>query len=118
MTTTVDELIEKGAHRLEETSARIGSENGLKARLREELTDDAQFLRKLKPSSIAARAHGEKPREDRRPAPTPTPAQRPARAKQGGRGPNPIVVIAAAFAVGYLLAKAIDWRGHAHPRLA
>ena len=31
-------------------------------------------------------------------------------------GPNPIVVAAAAFGIGTLLAKAIDWRAHAHPR--
>jgi hypothetical protein len=29
---------------------------------------------------------------------------------------NPLVVAAAAFAVGALLAKAIDWRSHAHPK--
>ncbi|MDQ3066193.1 MAG: hypothetical protein M3R12_03430 [Actinomycetota bacterium] len=32
------------------------------------------------------------------------------------RGPNPFVVAGAAFGLGTLLAKAIDWRGHAHPR--
>ncbi len=31
-------------------------------------------------------------------------------------GPNPFVVAAAAFGLGTLLAKAIDWRGHSHPR--
>ena len=30
--------------------------------------------------------------------------------------PNPFVVIAAAYWLGSLLAKVIDWRGHAHPR--
>jgi hypothetical protein len=30
--------------------------------------------------------------------------------------PNPFAVIGAAFAAGTLLAKIIDWRGHAHPR--
>ena len=33
------------------------------------------------------------------------------------RGPNPAVVVLAAFAAGYLFAKVIDWRGHAHPRI-
>ena len=33
-----------------------------------------------------------------------------------GGGPSPVVVVVAAFAVGFLLAKVIDWRGHAHPR--
>jgi len=29
---------------------------------------------------------------------------------------SPVAVLAAAFAVGVVLAKWIDWRGHAHPR--
>jgi hypothetical protein len=29
---------------------------------------------------------------------------------------SPWLVIGAALGVGYVLAKAIDWRGHAHPR--
>ena len=33
-----------------------------------------------------------------------------------GRGPSPAVVLLGAFAAGFLLAKMIDWRGHAHPR--
>jgi hypothetical protein len=32
------------------------------------------------------------------------------------RGPNPFLVAGAAFAAGTVLAKLIDWRGHAHPR--
>jgi hypothetical protein len=110
---TVDELIEKGADRLEETSARLTGGNGFKARLRQELVEDAQFLRKLKPSAIASRVHGERPAEDTAVAP---PAPPPAGAR-GGRGPNPLIVVAGAFLAGYLLAKAVDWRGHAHPRL-
>jgi hypothetical protein len=31
-------------------------------------------------------------------------------------GVNPLLVVAVAFAAGVLLAKVIDWRGHAHPR--
>jgi hypothetical protein len=31
-------------------------------------------------------------------------------------GPDPLVVAAAAAAIGVLLAKVIDWRAHAHPR--
>ena len=30
--------------------------------------------------------------------------------------PNPLAVIGGALVAGYVLAKAIDWRGHAHPR--
>jgi hypothetical protein len=29
---------------------------------------------------------------------------------------NPFLVVAVAAAAGILLAKLIDWRGHAHPR--
>jgi hypothetical protein len=32
------------------------------------------------------------------------------------KGANPFVVAGAAFGAGTLLAKLIDWRGHAHPR--
>lgn len=31
-------------------------------------------------------------------------------------GPSPWAVLGGALAGGYALAKAIDWRGHAHPR--
>lgn len=41
--------------------------------------------------------------------------ERPAPA--AGHGPaSPWAVLAAALAVGYVFAKAIDWRSHAHPR--
>ena len=36
--------------------------------------------------------------------------------KTSRRGPNPFLVAGAAFAAGTVLAKLIDWRGHAHPR--
>ena len=36
--------------------------------------------------------------------------------KASKRGPNPFLVAGAAFAAGTVLAKLIDWRGHAHPR--
>jgi hypothetical protein len=32
------------------------------------------------------------------------------------RGPNPFAVAGAAFVLGALLAKIVDWRGHAHPK--
>jgi len=31
-------------------------------------------------------------------------------------GPSPFLVLGVAFATGIVLAKWIDWRGHAHPR--
>ena len=113
---SVDELIKKGADRLQEASRRLGDGNGLEGKLRDELAEDAAFLRRLKPSAIAARAHGETPQEDRPAAPAgPQLEPRRPKAPRAG-GPNPILVIAAAFAIGYVAAKVIDWRGHAHPR--
>jgi hypothetical protein len=29
---------------------------------------------------------------------------------------NPLLVLGGAVAAGFLIAKVIDWRGHAHPR--
>jgi hypothetical protein len=42
---------------------------------------------------------------------------RPKQKKPAGKGPNPLLIAAAAFAVGIVAAKLVDWRGHAHPRL-
>ena len=51
--------------------------------------------------------------------PTGTTATRPAH--EGSRRPGspiplPVVVVAAAFAAGVVLAKLVDWMGHGHPR--
>ena len=117
--TRADETVDKVADKLQEAADKSAAEGGLRARLADELADDAAFVRKLKPSLIAARAKGEAPTDgtpgegvvapsgpqlDRRPKPG------------GGNGPNPFLVIGIALAVGILIAKAIDWRSHAHPR--
>jgi hypothetical protein len=36
--------------------------------------------------------------------------------KKPGSSASPLVIVGAAFGIGTLLAKIIDWRGHAHPR--
>jgi hypothetical protein len=109
---TVDRL----ADRLERVSEKEASKGGLHAKLADELADDAAFLRKLKPSLIKARAKGELP-TDEKPG---RPRRAPGRPQLGypkprSGGPNPWIVVGAALVVGVLLAKAIDWRGHAHP---
>jgi hypothetical protein len=119
-----DAAVESAADKLAsfvETARRSG---GVKAKVGAALAEDPDFLRKLKPSLIRARVKGEAP-TDERPG---TPAQpsapsapqlerpKPPRAKRSG-GPSPWVVVGAALAGGYLLAKVIDWRGHAHPRV-
>ena len=121
-----DQLVERGAQRLEELAAKFAAEEGVKAKLAEPLADDAAFLRQLKPSLIKARARGELPK-DQPPGSTPAAPVAPqlgpraAKGKGGGTGgkgggPNPFVVVGAALAIGIFLAKWIDWRGHAHPR--
>jgi hypothetical protein len=115
--TTGDRAVESGAEKLESLSARVAAKGGLAGKLAGELADDAAFLRKLKPSLIVARARGEAPKDAE---PGKTAVRAPSGPQLARRttndGPNPFAVAGAAFAVGTLLAKIIDWRGHAHPR--
>ena len=112
--TKVDLLVERGANRLHELSRRAaGRGDGIGEWLAEELHEDAEFLRKLKPSLIKARAGGERVASAPRPA---APPPRPKKERKKGGGVSPLVVVGAAFAAGIVLAKVIDWRGHAHPR--
>jgi hypothetical protein len=117
--TKVDQVVERGADKLEGASDRLAGNGGVKAKLADELADDAAFLRKLKPSLMVARARGEaptneQPGEPRRAPGGPQLGARPKR-KSGG-GPSPLFVVGAALGAGVLLAKVIDWRGHGHPR--
>jgi hypothetical protein len=111
-----DQLVDQAADRLQEFANRAAAEGGVKAKVAETLADDAAFLRKLKPSLVKARFRGEAP-TNQQPAHgvvAPSPA-RPKR-ERGPGGINPLVVVGAAFVAGVVLAKLIDWRGHAHPR--
>jgi hypothetical protein len=118
-----DLIVERGAAFLEELSRKAASEGGIAAKLAEPLAEDAVFLRKLKPSLVRARLRGE-PATDghvsaptfERPVPEPPKPEQPAPKKASGGGPKALVVVGAAFVVGVLVAKVIDWRGHAHPR--
>jgi hypothetical protein len=118
--TAVDEKLDRAADKLESFARRAANEGGLKAKLAEPLAEDADFLRKLKPSLIRARAKGELPK-DAPPgaapvAPTgPQLGPRIERTGNGG-GPNPFLVVGIALIAGVALAKWLDWRGHAHPR--
>jgi hypothetical protein len=115
-----DRIVESGADRLETLADKAAAKGGVARKLAGELAEDATFLRKLKPSLIVARAKGEAPKNAEPgtgPRPSPGGAQLGARtAARADRGPNPFVVAGAAFGVGTVLAKLIDWRGHAHPR--
>ena len=152
-----DQLVERGATRLQELADRAAARgDGIGEWLSEELRNDAAFLRKLKPSLVKARAQANSsgspeqaaapspppaeapspppsaeappvelhaaetevappppPPAAARPTPQPTPKQKPTGKRSG---PPPVVIVGAAFVAGILLAKFVDWRGHAHPR--
>jgi hypothetical protein len=119
--TTADQKVERAANKLQQLANELAGEGGVKAKLAEPLAEDADFVRKLKPSLIKARAKGEAP-TNQKPgkAPlSPTSPQlgnRPKRKRKSGGGPNPFLVVGVALVAGVVLAKWIDWRGHAHPR--
>ena len=109
-----DDVMERAADRLGEVSRRAAARGGVAAKLARPLAEDSAFLRQLKPSLVKARLGGSNP-------PAPQPPAAPSGPQLGGRsprrgGPNPVVVLGAAFVIGILVAKVIDWRGHAHPR--
>lgn len=111
-----DQAVEKGSAKLRDLSEKATERGGVTEKLAQPLAEDAAFLRKLKPSLIVARARGKAPTDGtpgEPPATPPGPRTLRARAKKGG--PNPFAVVGATFAIGYLAAKVIDWRGHAHP---
>ena len=113
-----DQAVESGADKLEELSDKAAAKGGVAAKVAPELADDAAFLRKLKPSLMVKRAKGELPKNAEPGTAPPLAPSGPQHSEQKkrGSGPNPLVVAGAAFGVGSLLAKIIDWRGHAHPR--
>jgi hypothetical protein len=116
-----DQAVESAADKLAGIVEEARRSGGVKAKLAGALAEDPDFLRKLKPSLIAARAKGEAPTNEpagsppRAPSSPQLPRPRKAKAKKRG-GVSPWVVIGAAVAGGYLAAKLIDWRAHAHPR--
>jgi hypothetical protein len=123
---SLDAKVELAADKLQELADRFAAEGGTKAKFAEPLAEDAAFLRKLKPSLIAARAKGHAPTNQQPGRATlapsspqlgkrPRPKKKPGKGGGGG-GPNPWVVVGAALVTGILLAKVVDWRGHAHPR--
>jgi hypothetical protein len=114
----IDILVDRAASRLQKLADQAAAEGGVKAKLAQPLADDAEFLRKLKPSLMVARAKGRAPTNQKpgRGAVAPSGPQLERPQKDSGQGPNPFLVIGVAFAAGIFVAKVIDWRGHAHPR--
>jgi hypothetical protein len=119
--TNADLLVERSAEGLEQLARRAaGRGDGIGEWLAEELAADAAFLRRLKPSLIAARVRGEAPADQpgtpSPPPPTPQLGPRGKRNKKRGGAPLPLILVGAALVTGIVIAKLIDWRGHAHPR--
>ncbi len=123
--TKADLLVERGAARLQQLARQAaGRGDGIGEWLSEELQADAEFLRKLKPTLIKARARGEKPSTPPAaaapPPPPPSPPapkrDKPKKSKKKGGGPSPLLIVGAALVAGIVIAKVVDWRGHAHPR--
>jgi len=115
--TKADQAVDTAADRIAAFVGDARSAGGLKAKVGDALADDPDFIRKLKPSLIKARAMGRAVVDPAPKAPSGPQVERPApRGVRRGGGPSPWLVVGVAFAAGYLLAKTIDWRGHAHPR--
>jgi hypothetical protein len=110
--------VETLAEKAEAASRRLAGEGGLKGKLAGELAEDAVFLRKLKPSLMKKRVRGVAPTDEKRGEPRRAPAGPQLGKRPSGKagGPNPFAVVGAALFAGVILAKWIDWRGHAHPR--
>ena len=116
--TKADQTVERVADKLQELANKAAAQDGIKRKLAHPLADDAAFLRKLKPSLIAARVRGEAATNGEPAHGTVVPSAatpKPPKAKREG-GPNPWLVVGVGLAAGIALAKWIDWRGHAHPR--
>jgi hypothetical protein len=108
-----DDAVDKAADTLQATADKAAERGGVAGKAAQPLADDAAFVRKLKPSLVAKRIKGELPTNG--PPASGSPHPRHGDRKQRG-GPNPLVVVGAAAAMGVFLAKVLDWRSHAHPR--
>jgi len=117
--TTADQKVERAANKLQQVANDLAGEGGIKGKLAEPLAEDADLIRKMKPSLIKARAKGDAPtnqKPGRAPLAPSSPQLGKRRKAKKGRGPNPWLVVGVGLAAGIVLAKWIDWRGHAHPR--
>jgi hypothetical protein len=111
-----DQAVDAAADKLETLVADAESSGGVKAKVGAAFADDPAFLRKLKPTLIAARAKGKSPTDEPPAAPSGPQVRNPTPPRKRAGGLSPWAVLGVAFVAGYVLAKTIDWRGHAHPR--
>jgi hypothetical protein len=111
-----DEAVEAAAGKLETLVTDAESRGGVKAKVGAAFADDPAFLRKLKPTLVAARAKGKSPVDQPPAAPSGPQVRSPTSPLERSAELSPWAVLGVAFVAGYVLAKTIDWRGHAHPR--
>ena len=62
---TADAKVERAADKLQQAAERAAAQGGLRAKLAAKLAEDADFVRRLKPSLVVARARGEAPTDAR-----------------------------------------------------
>ena len=58
---TADQTVERAASKLQRLANQFAGEGGLKSKLAQPLAEDADLIRKMKPSLIKARAKGQAP---------------------------------------------------------
>ena len=113
---TADQTVEHAADKLQRLAKQLAGEGGFKAKLAQPFAEDADLIRKMKPSLIKARAKGEAPTNQKPGRPTVARSspqlgtRRKAKKKAGALGPW--IVVGVALAGGFMLAKWIDLRGH------
>jgi hypothetical protein len=97
---SADRAVEKAADTIDTLAVKAADKGGLAEKLAPALEEDAQFLRKLTPSKVRARLRSG----------SPAPRRRPPRA---ARSKSALPTLVAAFALGVVVAKLVDWRSYA-----
>lgn len=95
-----DRAVEKAADRLDTLAAKAVVKGAPAAKLAPALEEDADFLRKMTPSEVKRRLRAAAPDAGR-------PALRAA------RPPSAVTTLVAAFMLGVVIAKLVDWRSYA-----
>jgi hypothetical protein len=105
---SADRAFERAAAKLDELADEAAAKGGLAEKAAPALADDADFLRTIEPTLVAARIRGERqPRAPRRRPP----------GRAGGSPARALAPVGAAFALGVVVAKLVDWRSYAEPRV-
>src|SRR5256885_17256011 len=71
---TADQTVERAANKLRRLADQMAGEGGVKGKLAEPLAEDADLIRKMKPSLIKARAKGDAPKNQKPGRPTLAPS--------------------------------------------